>query len=99
MLSTTSAVTTERSPRAAAAARRSAVWRPSRTIHSPPTMTSRTSAAVAANTALAAACSGVDARQAHGVERERGEVGERAGLEAAALRPAERGVAAGGGGA
>ena len=39
---------------------------------------------------------GLDARQAHGVERERGEVGERAGLEAAALGPAERGVAAGG---
>ena len=73
------------------------VCRPSRTTHSPPTITSRTSAAVAANTRLTRVprprCP-----PAHGVEPERREVGERARREAAASGQPERGVAAGRGG-
>ena len=74
------------------------VCRPSRTISRPSTSTCRTSAAPAANTTESSACSGSVPASRTPVERDRHEVGARAGLDPPGVRPAEAGVPVLGGG-
>ena len=84
--------------RASSAATSMRTWAPSRTITSPPTTTWSTSAADGREHDRLEQVLAAGAGQPHRIEPHRAQVGQRTRLEPPGLRPAEAGVAVGGGG-